>query len=134
MIRMLPWSRFSALFLAAGIGVAEILNLVAAEPVVMRYSLMFAAVVLFAGVGLTDGKRRLGVLLGAWAYTAGVFATGLMIVFDHKARFILDQAPTYLPRMGIGLALAVLGIATVSVAISRRSGDDIRLPDDTQYR
>lgn len=131
---MLPWSRFSALFLAAGIGIAEIFNLVPYEPVTMRYSLMFAAVVLFAGAGLTDGKRRLGVLLGAWAYTAGVFVTGLMVVFDYKTRFVLDQAPTYLPRMGLGLALAMLGIATAGVAISRRASDDIRLPDDTQYR
>jgi len=46
---MFNWSRFSALFLAAGIGIAEALDLVSNEPTVMRHTLMLAAVALIAG-------------------------------------------------------------------------------------
>lgn len=133
---MLTWSRFSALFLAAGVGVSEAFRLVDNEPAVMRYAIMAAALALIAGAVVTDGKRRLAVLSGAWAFAAGVFVVGVCVRLDADSRFVLQRAPAFFPRMLLGLALSVAGLYTTGVVLARRERalQGIGLPDDTIYQ
>lgn len=134
MMAMFNWSRFSAMFLAAGIGISETFGLVSTEPLVIRYALMAVAVGLLVGATATDGQRRLGVLLGAWGMALGVFLTGFMYRFDPEMIPALQRAPMFLLRMSLGLVLCVAGIATLGWAMARRAAADLRLPDDTQYQ
>jgi hypothetical protein len=71
---------------------------------------------LAAGFYKTRGGKNSAVLMGGWAFAAGVFYMALFISLDPALKEYIKPDPTILALIGVMLGLATLGILTAGLA------------------